>query len=45
MVKDVRYRSAYIFGAVCPERDVGAALVLPLVSATGMTLLLEDLAA
>jgi transposase len=43
MVKDVRYRSAYIFGAVCPERDVGAALVLPVVSAAGMTLLLEEL--
>jgi DDE superfamily endonuclease len=44
MVKDVRYRSAYLFGAVCPERDAAAALVLPFVSARGMTLLLEELA-
>jgi hypothetical protein len=28
MVKDQRYRSAYIFGAVCPARDTGAALVV-----------------
>ncbi len=35
MVKDQRYRSAYIFGAVCPARDTGAAL----------NLLLEEVAA
>ena len=27
--KDQRTKSAYIFGAVCPQRDVGAGLVLP----------------
>ncbi len=27
--KDQRTKSAYIFGAICPERGVGAALVLP----------------
>jgi hypothetical protein len=27
--KDQRYASCYIFGAVCPKRDVGAALVMP----------------
>ena len=26
---DQRTRSAYIFGAICPARGVGAALVLP----------------
>ena len=26
---DQRTQSAYIFGAICPERGVGAALVLP----------------
>jgi DDE superfamily endonuclease len=26
---DQRYESAYIFGAVCPARDTGAALLLP----------------
>ena len=43
MVRDLRYRSAYIFGAVCPERDAGAALVLPYISVKGMNLLLEEL--
>ena len=45
MAKDVRYRSAYLFGAVCPERDAGAALVLPRVSTQGMSLLLAEIAA
>ena len=26
---DQRYANAYVFGAVCPARDTGAALVLP----------------
>jgi hypothetical protein len=41
MVKDQRYRSAYIFGAVCPARDTGAALVITHVSVAAMNLLLE----
>ena len=44
MVKDQRSRSADIFGAVCPERDTGAALALPEVSTAGMNLLLADIA-
>jgi hypothetical protein len=44
MVKDQRYRSAYIFGAVCPARDTGAALVLTHVSVAAMNLLLEEIA-
>jgi hypothetical protein len=44
MVKDQRYRSAYIFGAVCPARDTGAALVLTHVSVAAMNLLLEEVA-
>jgi hypothetical protein len=44
MVKDLRHQSAYIFGAVCPERDTGVALVLPQVSTTGMNLLLQEIA-
>ena len=28
-LKDQRTKSVYIFGAICPERGVGAALVLP----------------
>ncbi|WP_188974073.1 transposase, partial [Neoroseomonas lacus] len=27
--RDVRYTSAWLFGAICPSRGVGAALVLP----------------
>ena len=27
--KDQRYANAYVFGAICPARDTGAALVLP----------------
>src|SRR4051794_6495608 len=38
--RDRRYASAYLFGAVCPERAVGAALVLPYADteATGLHL-------
>ncbi len=44
MVKDQRYRSAYILGAVCPARGTGAALVLTHVSVAAMNLLLEEVA-
>ena len=44
MLKDQGYRSAYIFGAVCPERDTGVALVLPRASTEGMNRFLEELA-
>lgn len=45
MVKDQRYRSACIFGAVCPARDTGAALMITHVSVAAMNLLLEEVAA
>ena len=35
-VRDLRHQAAYLFGAVCPERDAGVALVLPTVSAAAM---------
>jgi hypothetical protein len=44
MVKNLRYSSAYIFGAVCPERDTGVALMLPEISTAGMNLLLQEIA-
>ena len=44
MVKDQRHKSAYIFGAVCPARDTGAALVITHVSIAAMNLLLEEVA-
>ena len=44
MVKDQRYRSSAIFGAVCPERDTGAPLALPEVSTAGTNPLLAEIA-
>jgi hypothetical protein len=42
--KDLRYEWAYLFGAVCPARGAGAALVLPTVNATMMNLHLVEIA-
>lgn len=42
-VRDHRFKSAYIFGAVCPERDTGVAIVLSKANTEGMNLLLEEL--
>ena len=36
--RDCRYASAYLFGAVCPARGIGAGLVLPTANARTMTL-------
>lgn len=41
--RDQRYDWAYLFGAVCPARDTGAALVLPNVDAEAMTLHLAEI--
>jgi transposase len=41
--RDTRYAWAYIFGAVCPERAVGAALVLPYVNREAMNLHLQEI--
>lgn len=43
-VKDTRYSWTYIFGAVCPARDVGAALVLPYANTEAMNLHLVEIA-
>ena len=43
-LRDLGFASAYLFGAVCPERDAGVALVLPPASTAAMTLLLAELA-
>ena len=37
------YRSVYLFGAVCPARDLGCALVLPRCDTAAMTLFLAEL--
>ena len=41
--RDQRHHWAYIFGAVCPARATGAALVLPTVNAELMTLHLAEI--
>ncbi|MCH9051651.1 MAG: transposase [Proteobacteria bacterium] len=40
---DQRTKSAYIFGATCPERGVGAALVLPRCNTQAMQWYLEEI--
>lgn len=40
---DQRTRSAYIFGAICPARGTGAALVLPKCNTDAMTLHLREI--
>jgi transposase len=42
---DQRYESTYIFGAVCPLRDTGAALILPHANTGAMQLHLDEIAA
>jgi transposase len=41
--RDQRYDWAYLFGAVCPARDHGAALVLPKADAEAMNLHLTEI--
>lgn len=43
--RDQRTRSAYIFGAICPARGVGAGLVLPRCDSAAMNLHLQEIAA
>src|SRR5271167_2964848 len=40
---DQRYDNAYLFGAICPARGVGAALALPYADASMMQLLLNEI--
>ena len=42
---DQRTQSTYLFGAVCPERGTGAALVLPFCNTEAMQLHLDEIAA
>jgi DDE superfamily endonuclease len=43
-IHDQRTQSTYLFGAVCPERGAGAALVLPACNAEAMQLHLDEIA-
>ena len=42
-LRDHRRTSVYLFGAVCPERGMGAAVVLPHVNVEAMTLHLAEI--
>jgi hypothetical protein len=43
-VRDTRYEWAYLFGAVCPDRAVGAGLVMPYANTEAMNKHLEEIA-
>ena len=43
MVRDNRHDSAYLFGAVCHARKVGAAIIMPAVSAEAMSEHLKEI--
>jgi transposase len=40
---DQRYKSAYLFGAICPTRGKGAALALPFADTEAMQLHIEEI--
>ena len=42
---DQRYENAYLFGAVCPARDTGAALAMPAANTEAMQKHLDEIAA
>jgi transposase len=43
-VRDTRYQWAYLFGAVCPERKLGAGLVMPYANTEAMNKHLQEIA-
>ena len=45
MVRDNRHDSAYLFGAICPDRAIGAAVIMPEVNAEAMGHHLKAIAA
>jgi hypothetical protein len=45
MVRDNRHDSAYLFGAICPDRAVGAAIIMPTVNAEAMNEHLKEISA
>jgi hypothetical protein len=40
---DQRYQNTYLFGAICPKRGTGTALVLPVANTEAMQLHLEEI--
>ena len=45
MVRDNRHDSAHLFGAMCPARGVGAAIIMPAVNTEAMNEHLEEISA
>jgi transposase len=43
MVRDVRHDSAYLFGAICPDRGLGAAIIMPTVNTEAMNEHLKEI--
>ena len=41
--KDQRYENAYLFGAICPARDIGAAVVMPYADTHAMQVHLDEI--
>ena len=41
--KDQRYENAYLFGAVCPSRDTGAAIIMPHANTAAMRRHLKEI--
>ena len=45
MVRDNRHDSVHLFGAICPERAVGAAIIMPAVNTEAMNEHLREISA
>ena len=45
MVRDNRHDTAYLFGAICPARGIGAAIITPTANAECMSLHLQEISA
>ncbi len=45
MVRDNRHSSVHIFGAICPARSIGAAIIMPVVNAAAMNEHLKEISA
>jgi hypothetical protein len=45
MVRDNRHDTAYLFGAICPARGVGAAMITPAANTECMNLHLKEISA
>jgi hypothetical protein len=43
MLRDNRHASAYLFGAICPDRAIGAAMITPCANSWAMNLHLTEI--